>query len=349
MYAYRLIGPRRGEYVEMDCPKPREDEVLIRVHRVGLCGTDVEMLHGTMPYFKMGWAQYPVILGHEWSGTVVEMGSAVESFQKGDLVTGDVTIGCGHCASCKRGDYNLCVVKQEVGLCRGKMGAFAEYLTMPAKHCYRLPAGVDLDDGALTEPTATVVKAIRKVGFEPGATVLVTGDGPIGLLAVQACAAYGAGWVVVSGTSPAKLALAKQLGADFTVNVIQDDLHNFIMDHTCGQGVDYAVEASGHPQALEHCLQTTRQGGVISVVGIYERPIASLDLGLAVVRDLTLCCSVAGPNTFDQTLRLMAAGKIKVKALVTHVLDLGEAPRAFEIQQTQPEQRIKIHLRPPTH
>lgn len=347
MYTFQLTGPNQGRYIEVDRPKPKADELLIRVHRVGLCGTDVEMLRGTMPYFKLGWARYPVILGHEWSGTVVETGSAADCFQVGDTVTGDVSIGCGRCVNCMRGLYNLCVTKQEVGLCRGKDGAFAQCLTMPARHCYRLPAGVDLDAGALVEPAATVIKAIRKVGFDPGATVLVTGDGPIGLLALQAAVAYGAGWVALSSTSPSKLALAQKLGAHAVVNAAEQDVVGFAMDHTGGLGVDYSIEASGCNSALEHCLQATRQGGTISVVGIYERPIEKLDMGMAVVRDLTICCSVASPNAFEQTLRLMAAGKIQTKPLVTHVLDLAEAPKAFELQQTQPEQRIKIHLCPP--
>ena len=104
------------------------------------------------------------------------------------------------------------------------------------------------------------------------------------------------------------------------------------------------VEASGHPAAFKQCLEATRQGGTVSVVGIYEQPIDGLDMGMVVVRDLTLCCSVASPNAFEPTLRLMAAGKIQTKPLVTHVLDLAEAPKALEIQ---PEERIKIHLRPP--
>ena len=349
MYTFQLTSPNQGAYLEIDRPVPGEDEVLIRVHRAGLCGTDVEMWRGTMPYFKLGWAQYPVVLGHEWSGTVVEAGSRVEDFQAGDPVTGDVSIGCGRCVNCMRGLYNICMVKREVGLCRGKQGAFAQYLTMPARHTYRLPDGVDLDDGALVEPAATVVKAIRKVGFEPGATVLVAGDGPLGLLAMQAAIAYGAGWVVMSGASPSKLDLARQLGAHAAIDVTREDPVTFINDHTRGVGVDYAIEASGHPAALKQCLEATRQGGTVSVVGIYEQPIDGLDMGMVVVRDLTLCCSVASPNAFEPTLRWMAAGKIKTKPLVTHVLDLAEAPKALEIQQTQPKERIKIHLRPPVN
>ncbi len=347
MYAYQLTGPETGQLVEMDRPRPTEHELLIRTHVVGICGTDLEMLHGTMPYFRLGWTQYPVILGHEWSGTVVEVGSGVDGFAVGDQVTGDVTIGCGQCVNCMRGLYNVCIVKQEVGLCRNKDGAFAQFLTMPARHCYKLPPEVDLDEGALVEPAATVVKAIRKAHFDPGATVLVTGDGPIGLLAMQTAVAYGAGWVVLSGASSAKLALGRTLGAHATVNVREENVTEFIMDHTRGIGVDYAVEASGQGQALNDCLAATRQSGTISVVGIYERPIEKLDLGMAVVRDLTLCCSVASPNAFEQTLRLMAAGRLDVKPLITHHFALEDAPDAFQLQQAQADERIKIHLTPP--
>jgi 2-desacetyl-2-hydroxyethyl bacteriochlorophyllide A dehydrogenase len=347
VYAVQLTGPGQWSLIETDRPVPREDELLIRVHRVGICGTDIEMLKGTMPYFRLGWTKYPVVLGHEWSGTVADTGSAVEKFERGDRVTGDVTIGCGTCEPCMNGSYNLCVIKQEVGLCRGKDGAFAQYLTMPARHCYSLPEDVSLDAGALVEPAATVVKAIRKAGMEPGALALITGDGPIGLLAAQAALAYGAGWVVLAGTEPTKLELGKKLGVHRTVDVTRENLHEVVMDETRARGVDLALEASGNGQALNACMDCARQGGTVSVVGLYEEPIEKLDMGLAVARDLSLICSIASPNTFTQTLRMMATGKIQVEPLVTHVLSLEEAGRAFEIQQTAPTERIKIHLEPP--
>jgi 2-desacetyl-2-hydroxyethyl bacteriochlorophyllide A dehydrogenase len=347
MFALKLSSPGKLEFVQAPRPTPAPDELLIRVHRVGICGTDVEMLRGTMPYFRMGLAKYPVILGHEWSGTVAEAGSAVDLFKPGDPVTGDVSIGCGRCPNCMRGDYHVCVVKQEVGLCRGKDGGFAQYLTMPARHCYRLPPGVSLDDGALVEPAATTVKAVRKAGFQAGSTVLVAGDGPIGLLALQAVLADGAGWVVLSGACPAKLDLARSLGAHAVANVRTDDPVAFVLDHTRGLGVDFAVEASGHNAAVDQCLRAVRQGGTVSLIGIYEQPIERIDLGSVVVRDVTLSGSVASPNAFEPTLRLMAAGKLKVAPLVSHVLDLAEGAKAFELQQQRPDERVKIHLKPP--
>ena len=139
MFALQLTGQNKYKYLEMDRPSSTEYEVLIKVHRVGICGSDIEMLHGTMPYFEMGWTSFPAILGHEWSGTVVEVCSTVSSLVTGDRVSGDVSIGCGQCQPCMQGLYSPCDMRQEVGLSRGKQGAFADFLTMPAKHCLKLP------------------------------------------------------------------------------------------------------------------------------------------------------------------------------------------------------------------
>ena len=346
MYALCLTGPEKFEYVEIDRPRPAAHEVLIKVHRVGICGTDIEMLRGTMPYFDMGLASYPVILGHEWSGTIEERGSAVESLSVGERVTGDVSIGCGSCRNCMDGSYSLCDNRQEVGLARGKDGAFAQYMTMPAKHCYRLPENVSLDDGSLVEPAATTLKAIRKAGLEPGATVYIAGDGPIGLLAMQSAKAFGATRVIVGGTDDQKLAKATELGAHETVNVREHSIADYIRDTTGGRGVDLALEGSGYGPALAECIEVARLGGTVSVVGIYEQPIENFNMSQAVVKDLDICCSLASPNSFRQTLQLMAQGEIVVAPLVSDVYELADAGSAFEHQQSGRDGRIKIQLRP---
>lgn len=346
MYALRLTGPSKYEYVEIDRPAPAEHEVLIKVHRVGICGTDIEMLKGTMPYFAMGWASYPVILGHEWSGTIIERGSAVETLDIGDSVTGDVSIGCGHCRSCMSGLYSLCDSRTEVGLSRGKQGAFAQYMTMPARHCYELPENVSPDDGALVEPAATTLRALRKAALAPGATVYIAGDGPIGLLAMQAAHALGASRVILGGTDDQKLAKAKTLGADETVNVTVHDIVEYIKDTTGGRGVDLALEGSGFGAALKQCIEVTRMGGCVSVLGIYEEPVKQFNMAQAVVKDLDICCSVASPNSFLETLQLMSAGKLVVAPLVSGVYELEDAGSAFEHQQSGRDGRIKIQLQP---
>lgn len=346
MKAARLTRPLTIDYMDVPEPQCGADEVVVEVKRVGICGTDVEMFHGTMAYFKMGWTQYPITLGHEWSGIVVDRGSEVTTLAIGDRVTGDVTIGCHVCDNCMRGLYNLCFEKAEVGLCRGKDGAFAEYLTMPARHAYRIPDGLTFEEAAIVEPAATVVKAIRKAQFEPGAICVILGDGPIGLLALQAADACGAGKVIVTGTVDEKLELARRVGADLTINVKTQNVQEIIRDVTDGVGADFVMEASGNVQAVQQAVDIIRMGGTISVVGLHETPVPQLDMGNIVVRDLNLITSVASPNAFRQTMRLMEKGKIDVRPLITHEFPLSEVAQALTIQETKPRERTKIQLFP---
>jgi threonine dehydrogenase-like Zn-dependent dehydrogenase len=313
---------------------------------VGVCGTDVEMYHGTMAYFKMGWTKYPITLGHEWSGIVMDRGSDVTALSVGDRVTGDVTIGCMQCENCLRGLYNLCLGKIEVGLCRGKDGAYADYLTMPARHTFRIPDSVSFEEAAFAEPAATVVKAIRKARLEPGAICVIQGDGPIGLLGLQAADACGAGMIILAGTFDEKLELGRQLGADVTVNVRSENLDQIVNDATNGVGADFVMEASGNPDAFKQAGEITRMGGTVSVVGLYEHPIPDYDMGTVVVRDVDLISSVASPNSFNQTLRLMAKGKIKAKPLISHEFPLADTTAAFDVQINRPAERSKILLAP---
>ena len=346
MKAARLTGPRQIQYTEVPEPTCGCDEVLVQVQRVGVCGTDIEMYHGTMAYFKMGWTEYPITLGHEWSGIIVDRGKEVRGLAVGDRVTGDVTIGCMQCENCMRGLYNLCLSKIEVGLCRGKDGAYAEYLTMPARHTYRLPDGVSFEAGAFVEPAATVVKAIRKAPFEPGAVCVIQGDGPIGLLGLQAADACGAGKLILAGTMDHKLELGRQLGADIVVNVENESLEDVVNDLTDGVGVDWVMEASGSNDAFKQAVNITRMGGTLCVVGLYEHLMPELDMGNIVVRDLNLITSVASPNAFKQTLRLMERGKMKVEPLVSHRFPLADTSAALDVHENKPAERMKIMLCP---
>jgi 2-desacetyl-2-hydroxyethyl bacteriochlorophyllide A dehydrogenase len=345
MLAAQLTAKRTIRLAEVPTPKPGRDEVLIRVRASGLCYTDVELFNGTQPYFAMGLAHHPMIPGHEWSGEISELGEDVQQFRTGDRVTGDVSIGCTHCRFCLAGQYNLCVVKQEVGLCRGKDGAFAEFLTMPARHVYRLPDSLSFEEGAGVEPAATCVKGIHKTGLRAGDAVLVSGDGTIGLLGIQAAKAAGAGIVIATGTDEKKLALAKSLGAELTVDVRSQKPADIARDATGGFGVDLAMECSGQIPALRDCIQAVRMGGRLCVIGVYEKTYPDFPATDLVVRDITFVGSVASPNAFPETLRFMEQGRIRLAPLVTHTLPLGEIGRAFEIMENPSSGRIKILLK----
>lgn len=346
MNAVSLVAKRKFDCVSIQTPAPADNEVLIRVKAVGICYTDVEMFNGTQPYFAMGLAHFPVILGHEWSGEIVETGRDAKRFCVGERVTGDVSIGCGQCRFCMTGSYNLCVVKQEVGLCRGKDGAFAEFLTMPERHVYALPKSVSYEEGAGVEPAATCVKAISKAGLSPGDSVLVTGDGTIGLLAVQAAKAFGAGLVIVSGNTQMKLKLARELGADIAVDVSKDNAVDVCKDATGGLGVDFAIEAAGQIPALRDCIRCVRMGGKLCVIGVYETPYPDFPAAELVVRDITFYGSIASPNAFPGTLRFLERGSIRTRPLITHEFKLSDARQAFEVMEQRSAERIKVLLRP---
>ncbi len=346
MKAAVLEGKLECRYEDVPRPKPAAGEALCRVKAVGICGTDMELYRGTMPFLEMGLAKYPLIPGHEWSGVVEEVGEGVRGLSPGDRVTADVSIGCGGCVSCKRGLYNLCNNRREVGISGGKDGAFAEFITMPKAFLYKVPDHVSFDEAALTEPTATVVKAIQKTPIRLGDIVLVIGDGPIGLLGMQAARCGGAGHLIVAGLQEWKLKIAGELGADRVVNVNEESLCQVVMDTTDGTGVDYLIEASGSAEAIGQALSLARSGGVINVVGIYETAIPNYDMSDVVLRDISVIGSVASPNAYEATIRLIASGRIKTAPCISHRFALSEIDRALEVQQKLPAERLKILLYP---
>lgn len=346
MKAAVLEGKRDIRYKDVPRPEPGPGEVLARVEVVGICGTDMELYRGTMPFFEMGLAKYPMIMGHEWSGVVEQVGEGVGRLVPGDRVTGDVSIGCGRCVNCKLGLYSVCENRQEVGISGGKDGAFAEFIKMPEPFLYKVPENVSFDAAALTEPTATVVRSFQKTPIRLGDIVLVIGDGPIGLLGMQAARCGGAGFLIGAGQQQWKLDIARKLGADRVVNVCEEDLGPVVMDLTGGSGVDYLVEASGNPQAVAEASSLVKSGGTLNVIGIYETTIPDYDMADVVLRDISLIGTVASPNAYEGTIRLLASGRIKTGPCVSHHFALAEVDRAFEVQENSPAERLKVLLHP---
>jgi len=346
MKAAVLEGKLSVRYKDVPKPAPGPGEVLARVKAAGVCGTDMELFRGTMPFFETGLSRYPLIPGHEWSGIVEEVGEGVATLLPGDRVTGDVSIGCGRCVNCKSGLYNLCDHRQEVGISGGKDGAFAEFVKMPAPFLYKVPDGVSFDEAALAEPAATAVKAFRKTPLKLGDTALVVGDGPIGLLGVQAARCAGAGRLIAAGQQAWKLQLAAEFGADRVVNVNEEDLCSAVLAETNGRRIDYLLEASGSVAAIREAASLVRSGGTMNVVGIYEAPVPNYDMADLVLRDITLVGSVASPNAYEGTLRLLGAGRIRTAPCISHRFPLAEVARAFDVQQQSPATRLKILLHP---
>lgn len=346
MKAAVLTGVKKFEYRDIERPRPGPGEVLIRIKAVGICGTDKELYDGTMPFFEMGLSKYPLIPGHEWSGVIEEVGGDVVTFKPGDKVTGDVSIGCGKCLFCKRGLYSLCENRREVGISGGKDGAYADFLIMPEQFTYKLPDTLSFDEAAMAETSATVVKSIWKAPIKLGQTVLVLGAGPIGLMALQAAYAAGAGYTIVADRLTTKLDIALQLGADKVVNTSEEDLSDVVNDLTDQRGADYVMEASGSVELVSLAPSLTKNAGIINTIGIYTKKIPEFDLSDIVLRDITLSGSVASPNVYEATLRLMGSGQLKTEPCISHRFSLKDIAQAVNVlEQAQPD-RIKIMLYP---
>ena len=344
MKAGVVCGTDEIKWTDWDTPIVGPKDVLMRVRATGICGTDLELFHGIMPYITLGLMKHPFVPGHEWAGEVVEVGSEVTGFAAGDRVTGDVSIACDECFYCLTGKYNLCTSKTEVGCWNKKPGSFAEYLTMPAKHVYELPDSISFEEGAMVEPAATAVHTVECADISLGDTVVVQGDGPIGLLSLQAARAAGAAEVVLVGTAPSKLDLGGRLGADVTINADAQDPVERVMDLTSGVGAHVVIEASGVPGALDQTFRMARDAGHVSLVGIYTDVVREFDMNQIVFKMLSVRGVLASPGFFPATLSLMASGALRTKELISHRFALGEVEAAMKVADTQIDERIKIML-----
>lgn len=313
------------ELREVQEPVAGPGDVKIRVCAAGVCGTDVHIYHGRYP------VRPPIILGHEFAGTIAQLGDGVEGWQIGDRVTA-APFGwlCGVCRYCRAGRPALCINRR--ALSARANGAFAEYVVAPAQNLFALPDNVDFHSGALCEPLACVVHAVsERVRLAASDLVVVLGPGPIGLLAMQVARAEGAR-VIVCGTAAdaERLALARDLGADGTVS--PETMESAIAEESDGYGADVAIECSGSPEALEAGLRTLRKGGHLLLVGLAEGP-APVDLLNFVLKELSIIASFGHTWTaWRRTAELLGRGTVVVRPLITNVLPLASWEEAFANQ-----------------
>jgi L-iditol 2-dehydrogenase len=310
-------------------PHAGPGQVVIRVAAAGLCGTD---LHIYKDEFR-SWP--PVVLGHEVSGTVAEVGDGVSGIAPGERVTTETYFHlCGTCRYCRNGHANLCLNRRSIG--SGVNGGFTQYVVVPARNIHRLPDGVGFDEGALTEPLACVVHAVCSTPtVAPGDVAVIAGPGAIGLLTLQVVKAAGAVAVVLGTRADAeRLALARELGADHTVDVTaegEDDAALALVQAITpeGLGADVVYECSGAGAAARHLLGLTRRRARYVQIGLFGAPIA-WDLDQVCYRELTVTGSNASvPSAWVRALQLLGSGQVKTAPLITSVYPVTEWLAAF--------------------
>jgi L-iditol 2-dehydrogenase len=314
------------ELVDRPRPEPGPDQALVAVREVGICGSDVH-------YYERGEnsgnvVDFPFVLGHESAGVVVETGEEVTGLEPGDRVAIEPGVPCRRCERCKAGEYHLC---DEVTFMASPPddGALAEYVAWPADFLHELPDDVSLREGALCEPLSVGVHACRRGEVGVGDSVLITGAGPIGLVAMEAARAAGATEVLISDVVEGKLDLAAERGADRTIDATEEDLAEAVADRMDGRGVDVAIEASGADPAIRSTIDAVRRGGTVVFVGLSPNAEIPLDHLAIIDRELDVRGSFRYANTYPAAIDLLADGTVDVVGLVDFEYPLVEAGTAF--------------------
>ena len=320
-------GKGKIELRDVPEPVPGENEVKIKVEAVGICGSDLHIYT-----WDIGIpTKVPFIIGHEFSGIVSEVGKNVKRFKGGERVTAENShTVCGRCRYCMTGNYNLCKERKATGYAFD--GAYASYCVVPEERVHLLPDNVDFITAALSDPSACAYHAVQELtGVDAGDIVLITGPGAMGLFSLQYVKANG-GVAIVTGTSKDKkrLTLARELGADVTVDRSIDHLSEIVSEMTGGEGVDIALECSGSKEAAKDCLNLLRSQGKYTQIGIFGHPI-TFDMDKVLYGEIKLVGSFSQKWTaWKEAIKLFSEGKIVAKLLVTDILPLEKWEEGFK-------------------
>lgn len=333
MAALVFEGPSRAAWRQVAVPAGQGRDVLVRVERLGICGTDVHLFDGSSAYLREGLTPYPMRPGHEWCGTVVATAPDVTEVAEGDRVVGDPFLACGQCVVCRGGRQNLCPHRAELGVRGTVPGAAATYLRVPVSNVAPVPHGVSPEHAVLAEPSITVLNALRATGLQAGERVAVIGSGTLGLLAVQAASGSGAR-VDVIGVDEAGLRLALQEGA----------VAAYGPGEAPESAYDVIVEASGAAPVTPELTRIAAIGARIAQVGIPGAPTCEVDLSAFVMKGLVLTGVLGGVSLIGRALELIDRRVLRPEALIENVVGPDGAVAALHAMGAPGRARPKILL-----
>ena len=333
-------GPGHVELRDTEEPAPAANQVLLEIAHCGICGTDLHVYHDTFRNYP------PVILGHEFSGRVVEIGPEVKDVQLNDKfsVLGAIAIQCGRCEYCERGEFMFCPNRRGMG--HGVNGAFTKYAAVRPDQLFAIPEGVSMEYGALVEPLAVAVHVVEEIAsFRLGDVVLLSGPGPIGLLCLKMLLAHGLK-VIVAGTRDdgLRLDMARQYGAAGTVVGDQENLAEVVAAETDGAGVALAIEAAGAEGSVRNCMQSLRPLGHYVQVGHFGRDL-TLPWDLVAFRQLQIHGSVGyTKETWRRTMQILGQQTLNLSNVITHRFPLSDWRQGFDLMEEK--LAVKVLLSP---
>ncbi|GAB4540681.1 MAG: sorbitol dehydrogenase [Anaerolineae bacterium] len=328
MRVARLHGIRDLRIEELPRPSPGPGEVLLKVARVGVCGSDVHYyLEGRIGHQIV---TAPLVIGHEFAAWVAGLGDGVEGLQVGDLVAVEPGIPCGECESCQQGHPNLC---PDVRFCGTPPvdGVFREYTVMPAENCFVLPEGISAEEGAMLEPLGIAIHTVDLAHLKPGQTVAVLGAGPIGLLVAAVARAAGASEIYMTEPLAYRRQFALDYVADVALNPQDTDVVAEITRLTGGRGVDVAFEAAGAAETPDQAAGLARPGGKVIVAGIPADDTMIMTASIIRRKGLTIKLVRRMKHTYPRAIRMVQKGMLDVRPLVTHVFPLERIVQAFDM------------------
>ena len=314
---------------EVPVPKIGINDVLIKIDRTAICGTDVHI------YNWNDWAQQtipvPMVVGHEFVGKIVEVGSNVIDFHPGEIVSGEGHVVCGRCRNCMAGRRHLCAHTSGVGVNRS--GAFAEYLALPMSNVWEHRPGIDLDVAAIFDPFGNAVHTALQFDLL-GEDVLITGAGPIGAMAAAVCKYAGARHIVITDQNPWRLELAAKMGATRTVNIVEEKLTDVCHELEMAEGFDVGLEMSGSPQAFADMVNVMCHGGKISMLGIPEKP-APVDWNKIIFNMLTIK-GIYGREMYETWYKMsvMVENGLDLSDIITHRFDYTDFQQGFAVMRS---------------
>lgn len=323
MKIVKFLGNEEVDFVDVNEPMiEKGNDVKIAIQYCGICGSDL----GAYAYpplvvpSRLSKGEPPYAQGHEFTGVVVEVGQNVTRFQVGDRVTAEPLMYCGECEECRSGHYNVC---EEI-TCLGYAadGAFAQYIVMDERNVHRLPENIDFKVGTLIEPTGVGYGAVVDSGLKFQDSCVIFGAGTIGLMAMQTANIMGAKMTIVVDVIEERLALAKEMGATYTINAMKENSVERIKELT-KRGADVVIEAAGTQQTFNNAIDCAKTHGIIQVVAMYHKPLVIENQVTFMGHDLTLkMSSAAYNNRFDDILRLISEGKLTPQKLISKEIEL---------------------------
>ncbi len=318
---------------EIEMPSLPEGGLLLKVKAAGICGTDVRIYRGR----KM--VTPPKIIGHEFAGEIVEVSDSANGYAKGDRVVVEAIIPCGKCYACRRDEKNICIRRQTLGY--EYNGGFAEYVAIPgeaveADCVIKIPDSLSFEEAAACEPAAACINGNSKIDSKLRESLLVAGDGPVGLIHTQLGKISGFKKVILAGTDDEKLALGKELGADEVVNIKNDDLAEFIKMNVGEEGIECAIVANNNKNSLEECIPLLKKGGEVVIFAGYKgEESVEVNLNFIHYREIQIKGSSGhSAREMKRAVELLGSGKLTLQKLITHKLHIDHIVEGIEMKES---------------